>query len=148
MTEMEKAYLAGLFDGEGCIHIRFNRSNGRGGHVSDLYSLITKLSMCDERVVKYAWKKFGVGHVGKYSPRNERWNPGWSWVCSSQDAKNVLLILRPYLRTKAKEADIALNFMKLPLARGGRNRTDPKLVLRRRRFYLRLREAKRGIGTS
>ena len=145
MNEKEKCYWAGLFDGEGCISIRLNRPTQTSRHKTNLYALITKVTMCDKELVKQMQKSFGIGHL-TINQRQEslrvKQRPALSWTCMSNDAMQVIIILKPYLRSKLNEAKIALDFMSLPSARRGRRRTDPELTKKREDLYYDLRKAK------
>lgn len=46
MTTEEIAWAAGIFDGEGCIHIRRNAVTETSRHRTTHYALITKVTMC------------------------------------------------------------------------------------------------------
>jgi len=145
MKQVDIAYWGGLFDGEGCISIRLNRPTKTSKHRSHLYSLVTKVTMCDEALIRQMHSDFKVGHVGVHQrPESlkKKQRPAWSWTCMSKEAAEVVTLLRPYLRSKTLEAEIALDFMKLPSARKGRKRTDSSLIQERESFYCRLREAK------
>lgn len=145
MKKTEIAYYAGLFDGEGCISIRLNRPTETSKHKTSLYSLVTKVTMCDESLIKELHRKFKFGHVvvnQNIASLGLKRRPAWSWTCMSKEAAQVVQILSPYLKSKAREAMIALEFMKLPSSRHGKRRTDNSLTLKREEYYLKLREAK------
>lgn len=144
MNKVELSYWAGLFDGEGCISIRHNRPTETSKHRSDLYSMITKVTMCDGSLIRSMSMAFGVGHIGfqrRYIDKGTH-RPAWSWTSMSKDAEAVIRALLPYLRSKKKEAKIALTFFDLPDGRNGKNRIDSRLTSARRRIYLKLRAAK------
>ncbi len=141
MQEKEKCYWAGLFDGEGCLSIRLNRPTLKSRHKTNLYALVTKVTMCDKKLVKQMYRSFGLGHLF-LSRGNGKQRPALSWTCMSNDAKQVIIILKPYLRSKLNEANIALNFMSLPSGRSGRRRTNPQLTHQREALYYKLRKAK------
>jgi len=144
MNKEDIIYIAGLFDGEGCITIRMNRPTTISKHKSLLFSLVTKVTMCDESTIMYLYKTFKVGHFREATDKNigiSR-SRAWSWTCMSNDAIFVVKTLLPYLRTKYKESIVALEFGSLPHGRGGRKRTDNSLTIKRRELYEKLRSLK------
>ena len=142
MSKSELSYWAGLFDGEGCISIRLNRPSPTSKHRSELYAMITKVAMCDESLIRSMAKAFNVGHIGMQHRYAETHRPSWHWTAVSRDAEVVIKSLYPYLRSKKKEAEIALGFFKLPHGRHGQRRTDKNLTAARKSIYLELRAAK------
>jgi len=144
MNKQDIIYIAGLFDGEGCITIRMNRPTPTSKHKSVLFSLVTKVTMCHEDTIKYLYKTFGIGHFREATGKNMgiTRSRAWSWTCMSNDAIFVIKTLLPYLRTKHDEAIVAIDFSKLPTARKGRKRTDNNLTLKRKELYEKLRNLK------
>lgn len=67
----------------------------------------------------------------------------WVWSCNGSTAKHALETLRPYLFTKASEADIGLAFaarVKTFFPKGGRTHESQAEC---EAFYQRLKQAKR-----
>jgi hypothetical protein len=89
-------------------------------------------------------KKFGDiakdGTFQNHVSKTKRINSSYSWVAMSRKAERIVKMLRPYLVTKAKEADVALRFMALPDGRtggkGGCQPVDASLMLKRHQLYL------------
>jgi len=94
------AWLAGLWEGEGCASAENPLQRGRR---YGPYLRLT-LGMVDEDVVRAAQSVAGVGIV-KLRPRaNPRWQPVWLWVTGNQgDATALLLRLYPYLGERRRE---------------------------------------------
>ena len=111
--------------------------------------------MTHQETVERLHHLFGVGSVKQYRrPGNRR--PFWSWrVGRREDVEQVLRTIRPYMVTKAHEADLALEYLALPRPPLGTRPggefgmgtlpADPGLVAQRERLYHLLREAK-GYG--
>ena len=98
------SYLAGLFDGEGCISISVkNRKNGTIKH-----ELIVQVSMVDEVPVKMFFDNFGGSFTKskKDPPKHDIYH----WRLSSVKAKTFLEIIEPYLLVRQKQARIAIQF--------------------------------------
>ena len=106
MTEIEIAWLAGLFEGEGCITTA-KKSNHSSGNQRFLV-----IKMTDEDVLRKAHRIAGVGKLyGPYRAVNNKvrdtshYKPFWQWAVFARD--EVLYIgnaLLPHLgeRRRAK----------------------------------------------
>lgn len=115
------AWAAGLFDGEGCIFIS---RQTRISRPSVGYALKTSVSMVHLPTLERLRDVVGAGNVyGHRSGRNPRSRQSWQWCAYNKRAMLVLRLLRPFLTTKAKEADLALRYAELPKTyypKGGR----------------------------
>lgn len=147
MLKTDIAWAAGIIDGEGCILIR--RTEPKRKQVNPTYTCMVTVNMCDVKTVKRLRQLLGVGVVyalSNHAPNSitgRRASPQSRWRCVCRDAEKVLKILRPYIFTKAREADIALSFLALPIAsQGGGRRVSKKLLAKRESHYWRLRKAK------
>lgn len=102
MDKLLLAYLAGLFDGEGCIVIASQE---------DYHFLRLKVTNKNKEVVSLFEEIFGCGHV--YLARGVKTirNSIWEWHCQrTPDSQRVLRILLPYLRIKKEQAVLGLSF--------------------------------------
>ena len=97
MTEVEKAWLAGLFDGEGCVWSRWPKR----------MNVVTEIKMTHkatiERVNQLFPGRLAVGHLYGWSIK-----PQFRWTLDTKGTKEFLNALMPYLVTKKREAEIAL----------------------------------------
>lgn len=100
---MSLAYLAGLFDGEGCISASCNQGQRRRYVV-----LAVAVGMTHPAGPTAFRDAFGGQlRIKSSCQRNER--PQLVWRCKGgRIVSEVLTALRPYLQVKALEADIAL----------------------------------------
>ncbi len=109
LTEMDKAYLAGLFDGEGCVHIsRYQGKNNR----SPTFTLHVMVSQCDENYLIYWMGKTGMGKIYIHHPQKKEHRPGYCWTLPSRSAAQFLETLLPLLMVKKEQAEIAIEFQK------------------------------------
>ena len=103
-TQLELAYMAGLFDGEGYIaitnHVRRNRP-------SKDYKLFCRVAMCNPYIPKFFELHFG-GRVFTYKKENRR--RVWSWQIANDPAMEFLQTVLPYLRLKKNEAELGIEF--------------------------------------
>uniref|UniRef100_A0A6M3KB98 Homing endonuclease n=1 Tax=viral metagenome TaxID=1070528 RepID=A0A6M3KB98_9ZZZZ len=100
MTETEKAYLAGIIDGEGTITI-FSKKDKRHNR-SVTTCVAVKVGMQSKEVVTLFAKLGGC----KCSKRSDV----WEGVLYQQKAKNFLGEILPYLITKRQRAIFAIWF--------------------------------------
>ena len=103
---MDIRYIAGLFDGEGCvsIHLRPDTNMRVGFH----YSLQVSIGQKRPKVLRMIRKLFG-GFLN--SPN--RTCRVYELMFTAQAGERFLRTVLPYLIVKRKEAEIALEFRKL-----------------------------------
>ena len=111
VSESDIAYIAGLFDGEGSIHIkrgieRKKKHNGKPGRrVSNSMRISMEITMTDESVLRWLHEVLGVGTLNR-KPRKGRRKDGtkylmqYRWRCTFRDAYYVCRLLWPYAHTK------------------------------------------------
>lgn len=86
---VDLAYIAGLFDGEGCI----TRANGR---------TIVQVGMTDREVIEYLGSLGGTVRI-EHPPGNRQTLYRWR-LLARLEVLEFLAALRPFLRVKAREA--------------------------------------------
>lgn len=94
------AYVAGLIDGEGCIHVE----KTRGTYRARLTIGMTEVALHLLQELKGEWG----GTLYQLRPATDRWAAAWTWYASGPIAKAILLEVRPYLRLKAEQADLVI----------------------------------------
>jgi len=104
MTETEKAYIAGLFDGEGSVdYAKRKVKNGRSPNAKKKYHYCWKIScrigMGDKYVLEWLHETLGFGTL---RPRKvpEGMKPHWVWQCGYQLALQFAKLMWPYTQTK------------------------------------------------
>lgn len=97
-------YIAGFFDGEGCIDIRYRTTHGGKYQRFELRLTISQVYRLPLDMIAKHWG-------GSVSPR--RSGNIHYYVVTGKQANALLESIRPYLLVKADEADIALAFYKL-----------------------------------
>lgn len=106
LEELDIAYIAGLFDGEGSINI-FRKQNKSG---SNSYYLEITITNTDFPVLNWLQSVLG-GRVDKTSNvKLQSSRPLRRWRASCKDAHRILLVLLPYLRVKKIQAELAIEF--------------------------------------
>jgi len=88
LTDVELAWAAGLFEGEGSIYSCPMRYNSRTGRIG----IRLELHMTDEDVVRRFGEIVGIGTVrGPYrSGGDDRFRPRWKWRASGAAAVKFL----------------------------------------------------------
>jgi hypothetical protein len=92
---MDDAWLAGLYEGEGCL---CRRSDGYG------YELV--IAMTDEDVVRRVLRVAGHGTVTRIaSPSRKGWKPLWRWRVGKRDEVRLVVDrLLPWMGDRRSEA--------------------------------------------
>lgn len=99
LSREEAAWLAGLFDGEGCI------SQPRKEHRASLRLTITNTHYgLLERILEVA----GVGKIIDHKAPTDRHSQTWNWQCYSDNARDLLRQMLPWLIVKREKALIAI----------------------------------------
>lgn len=102
------AYVAGFFDGEGCIQIAKTSSMSVSNHVVGGLGLIVNVVNTNLEVIRSIQEKFGGTLIPKSDRRRTR--PAYYLVFSGKNAAWFLHCLLPYLIVKRKQAEAALVF--------------------------------------
>lgn len=105
MEETTKAYMAGIFDGEGTVFIRTRSKDG----IPD--SIVMTVTNSDPRIMK--WIKINFGGLVNRSIHNKRLGtrlPCWVWTCNSRLAVSILKEIFPFLIVKKDQAEVAIAY--------------------------------------
>ena len=105
---IEAAYVAGLFDGEGSVSI----ASARAQHGTfPQYWLFLNITNTDEGLIAYLRERFG-GFVTSARQRQAHHRPCWKWTLQSEKAVEFLRLIRPHVRIKGPQIDLALEFQR------------------------------------
>ena len=96
----ELAYIAGFFDGEGCI-----TSGGRR------CSLAISASNTDKQPLEFIQRIFG-GSIYECLPKKLKWSTVYNWRIGGAYALIVLESLLPYLIVKRRQALLGIELIK------------------------------------
>ena len=110
IPETDRAYIAGLFDGEGSIYFakrpeKKKKHNGEGYRTSISQRISMEITMTDQSVIRWVHETLGCGTVVK-KPRKGLRKDGtkylmqWKWRCTFRDAFYVCCVLWPHAHTK------------------------------------------------
>ena len=114
MTKINVAdvgYIAGLFDGEGSLHIRRGlekkkKHKGKPGYrMSNSMRISMEISMTDEMVIRWVHEILAVGTVIRRDIKGKTKSGGkfktqWRWRCTFRDCYYVCRLLWPHAKVK------------------------------------------------
>ena len=111
IPDTDKAYIAGLFDGEGSIYFKRGiekkkRHKGKPGYrLSNSMRISMEITMTDKSVLMWVHEVLGVGTLNK-KPRKGLRKDGtkylmqYKWRCTFRDAYYVCCLIWPWSHTK------------------------------------------------
>jgi len=115
------SYLAGFFDGEGCIHIAdFMYPYKKPDRMQQVYRLDIHITQTDLAMAKWLVEHFGgVYYTIESNNKNnarKNWSTPYRWVPKGKKNKEELLLgMLPYLIIKREQALVALDYLRLDL---------------------------------
>jgi len=104
MTDTEIAYIAGLFDGEGCVSYKqYMRKRPHNPRAYPTWQIKLEIAMTEKSILVWLCEVLGVGTVTpkKYKTKYTLgWKKQWRWRCSHRDAFMVCCAIFPYAHIK------------------------------------------------
>ena len=110
IPDTDKAYIAGLFDGEGSINFtrrpeKKKKHKGGGYRISNSMRISMEISMTDRSVLIWLHEVLGVGTLTNKPRKGLRKNGTkylmqYRWRCTFRDAYFVCLLIWPWAHTK------------------------------------------------
>ena len=101
------AYLAGLFDGEGCVYYkqRYEKQRKDRPKKYKVWRISLEMSMTDKSVMQWVFHTVKCGtlslNVKNKSPSSKpHWKDQWRWRCSHRDAYGVAKLIWPFAQVK------------------------------------------------
>ena len=98
------AYMAGLFDGEGCIVIERQKAR-------HTYQLKCLLGMLNEYIPQLFHFNFGCKVYQRKRLLNGRQAEYWYWQIASQQAYKFLKSIYPHIIIKKPQAEVGIRFV-------------------------------------
>jgi hypothetical protein len=125
LKETEKAYLAGLFDGEGCVGYYKRTAKGVPYHSASLH-----ICMVDKRAPQWIMDHVGYGKISvSEKPGNRQTVYSWQ-LCNKPQVYEVLKAIRPYLTIKCDQVDLLFALWEAEKAFPVRTLSDELITLR------------------
>jgi len=107
VNDTDVAYIAGLFDGEGCVSYKqYMRKRPHNKKPYPTWQIRLEIAMTDKSILIWVNEMLGVGTVGekRYKTKYTKgWKKQWRWRCSHRDAFKVCCLLFPYAHVKLGE---------------------------------------------
>ena len=104
MSDTNIAYIAGLFDGEGCVSYKqYMRQRPHNKKPYPTWSIRMEIAMTDKSILKCVHEVLGVGTVNpkRYKTKyTVGWKKQWRWRCQHREAYYVARLLWPYAHVK------------------------------------------------
>ena len=104
------SYLAGLFDGEGCVQYKQRietkkKHKGPGTRKTKVWRISLEMSMTDKGVMRWVHELVRCGtlklNVKNKSPSAKpHYKDQWRWRCSHRDAYQVAKLIWPFAQVK------------------------------------------------
>ena len=97
------AYIAGLFDGEGCVTCKQKKTKrkDRGGKIYNQWYIRCEIAMTDRHVIEWIHETLGFGWCKEKKYNNKpKYKRQWRWSCGYQDALVFAKIIWPYVQVK------------------------------------------------
>lgn len=144
-SETERAYAAGLIDGEGCIRIchRFQKRT----HVSEQFWMSVQVNATSSDMIDYLHSRWGGSKAELDSSQPNR-RRIYRWVITSKQAAQFLEDIYPFLVVKKEQAMFARSFQVLSRRWGRHGGGRPIAILGfQRSVFEKMKELnKRGIA--
>lgn len=111
LSRDDAIYIAGLFDGEGCITLS-KASRLREKRKTPTYVLRARIRMTDGALVKWLHAVIGGRYYAQRKPSQnpERRKPYYEWGVAGKNAVKFLQQVFPYLRVKRLQAEVAFRY--------------------------------------
>ena len=128
MTATERAYVAGIIDGEGSIeYVQRNvtRHDRPGKPVHKVWNIRLEVPQVDGRLIDYLMETTAEGTRDmKRFPKNDNWQDQHRWRCAHRGVYRVLKQIHKYLIVKKEKAKLVVDhydkiFSKKVFGKGG-----------------------------
>jgi hypothetical protein len=113
MRATDGAYVAGLFDGEGCVRWADTPR--------------VSITSCWPHHLHWIKRTFGFGNVRLIPSQSPNHRTAYRWEASGKNAVTFLEAIRPFLREKAHQADLLIRLVKYPASAAIRERMIEQL---------------------
>ena len=123
MNKLDLAYLAGFFDGEGCIHYSFKKHSHCRKVSSECW---IQLTSTNQTIVESLKTDFG-GFTFSYKLYKRR-KIVYTWKVAARKLFPVLRLLEPYMRIKRDHARLLLDHQQI-ITKPGQRSDEEKQVL-------------------
>jgi hypothetical protein len=109
------AYIAGIFDGEGSLHIKRSpekkkKHKGKGYRMTNAMRISMEIAMTDEYLIRWIHDVLKVGTVIRrdvkgFNVKGKKYKTQWRWRCTFRDTLFVCKLLWPYVQVKLHKVE-------------------------------------------
>lgn len=110
MNDFDLAYIAGFFDGEGSVTIHDNYAKSPRGK-SPNHTLQVSIGNTDPRILIWLHQEYG-GSLCYRKEKRKNHRKVLQWTLRTRGALVFLEAIRPFLRMKCDQIDIAIAYQK------------------------------------
>ena len=104
MNDTDIAYIAALFDGEGCVSYKQYMQKRKGRKKAyPFWQIRLEIAMTEKSILVWLCEVLGVGTVTEKRYKTKYtlgWKKQWRWRCSHRDAFKVCCLIFPYAHIK------------------------------------------------
>jgi len=102
MNISDAAYIAGLFDGEGCVTYKQQMKKRGNKKAYPTWNIRMEINMTDKDVIRWVHETLKVGTFGEKPPGKGQLGRKmqYRWRCGFRDALYVCKLLWPYAQVK------------------------------------------------
>ena len=116
ISQTDIAYLAGLFDGEGCVICkqRKTKRKDRGDKVYNQWYIRCEINMADKAAIQWIQDTLGFGWSSekRYYKRPAHHKRQWRWACGYRDAFKFAQLVWPYIQVKLNKIELIIDHYK------------------------------------
>ena len=102
------AYIAGLFDGEGCVTCKQKptKRKDRGGKIYNQWYIRCEIAMTNRAVIEWIHEVLGFGWCAEKRYNNKpKYKKQWRWCCGCRDALLFAKIIWPHTQVKLHQIE-------------------------------------------
>ena len=136
LLETEKAYIAGLVDGEGSIGLFTCNTKGSS---TPTYYLQISITNTNKEVLFWVASKIKYGKVGVKPRNNKKWKIAYNWRVNGVAGK-FLEVIYPYLKIKRLQAEIGIEYTKTLQKYEHHYRLTEEVNVGRKELFSKIRE--------
>lgn len=112
LSEVDTAYIAGFFDGEGCVGY-YNASQTQSRRPA-YFHISVNICNIDPCVIKWIATVTGIGKAKITRFKDKKRRTAYQWqIGKKADVIIFLNVIRPYLKVKANQVDVVLAHLTL-----------------------------------
>lgn len=113
MNELDKSYIAGIIDGEGCVGLAKQVKELKDGSESIVIRPQIRVGMTDKETVEHVGKKVGSGSFSfQYEEDDTKKEQEIFVINAINDVIDFIEQIKPYMITKKKQSELLLEYCK------------------------------------